>query len=166
MKRLKAFRIWWYVRQGYQVYFAFIFMSINTLTVTYYLAIERVPILEIIFPSFPLYVSVMILAAVPLLAITGYLHYRKVPGYEAQAATNIENNPYVYKLPPGFWLHVVMPYFLIQSKLLTKISKNEKISDEEMKTVTDLQKKMENLTNGGYVGLGKKARRTFGNNEN
>jgi len=56
-----------------------------------------------------------------------------------------------------------MPYFLIQSKLLTKISKNEKISDEEMKAMTDLQKMMERLNKGGFVGVGKK--RSFGRSE-
>jgi len=138
-------------------------MSINTLTVTYFLAIDKVPFLETIFPTFTIYVLVLVATGLPLLTFSGYLHYRRVPGYEVQAVTNIENNPYNYKLPPGFWLHVIMPYFLIQSKLLTKISKNEKISDEEMKAMTDLQKMMERLNKGGFVGVGKK--RSFGRSE-
>ena len=37
---------------GWGTYFAFIFAAINTLTVTYYLAIENYPVLKAIFPSF------------------------------------------------------------------------------------------------------------------
>ena len=34
------------------MYFAFIFAAINTLTVTYFLAIENYPALKAVFPSF------------------------------------------------------------------------------------------------------------------
>ena len=46
------FRAWFYFRNGWGTYFAFIFAAINTLTVTYFLAIEEYPILNSIFPSF------------------------------------------------------------------------------------------------------------------
>ena len=47
-----GFRAWFYFRNGWSMYFAFMFAAINTLTVTYFLAIERVPFLTTIFPSF------------------------------------------------------------------------------------------------------------------
>ena len=47
MKSNLAFRAWFYFRQGWSTYFAFIFAAINTLTVTYYLAIEKIPIFVI-----------------------------------------------------------------------------------------------------------------------
>ena len=52
MQRNLAFRAWFYFRNGWSTYFAFIFAAINTLTVTYFLAIERAPSLQAIFPSF------------------------------------------------------------------------------------------------------------------
>ena len=47
-----GFRFWYYFRSGYGTYFAFILAAVNTLTVTYYLAIEKFPTLQAVFPSF------------------------------------------------------------------------------------------------------------------
>ena len=52
MKRNLAFRAWYYFRMGWSTYFAFIFAAINTLTVTYFLAIDNYPFLQEIFPTF------------------------------------------------------------------------------------------------------------------
>ena len=49
-KKKLGFRAWFYLRTGYAQYFAFIFAAINTLTVTYFLAIENYPFLYT--PSF------------------------------------------------------------------------------------------------------------------
>ncbi|SVE64402.1 uncharacterized protein METZ01_LOCUS517256, partial [marine metagenome] len=43
MTKNTGFRGWYYFRIGYSSYFAFIFAAINTLTVTYFLAIENYP---------------------------------------------------------------------------------------------------------------------------
>ena len=56
MGKPKGFRGWYYFRMGWSTYFAFIFAAVNTLTVTYYLAIEKVPTLMSIFPTFIQYV--------------------------------------------------------------------------------------------------------------
>ena len=160
MKKDKVFRLWWYTRQGYQNYFAFLFMGINTLTVTYFLAIEQAPFLQAIFPTFAIYVIIMLSIGFPLLTIIGFAHFRKVPGFGAQAATSIENNPYVYKLPPGWNKNVSMPYFLLQSKILMKIAQSEKVSEEEKNELKTLQKKMDVLIKGGYVGV-KRGQRAF-----
>ena len=45
-----GFRSWFYFRTGWSMYFAFILSAVNTLTVTYYLAVEKVPFLVEIFP--------------------------------------------------------------------------------------------------------------------
>jgi len=152
MKKQNLFRWWFYARGGYTIYFAFALIGINTLTVTYYLAIEKAPFLQAVFPTFAIYVVVVGAIGIPILVLTGFIHYRKIPAFKTEIEVQTENNPYVYKLPPGFWLQVIMPYFLAQSKLLTKLSKNEKVTDEEMNKISDLQKKMEHLNKGGYVG--------------
>ena len=51
MKQNIGFRAWFYFRAGWTTYFAFIFAAINTLTVTYFLAIENYPSLNNIFPN-------------------------------------------------------------------------------------------------------------------
>ena len=51
-KKNLSFRGWYYFRTGWSTYFAFILAAINTLTVTYFLAIENYPSLKLVFPSF------------------------------------------------------------------------------------------------------------------
>jgi len=151
-KKRNAFRAWFYLRMGYSVYWAFLFMGINTLTVTYFLAIDRAPFLKEVFPSFLHYAVVMILVAIPILVLSGFIHYKKIPGYKSDAEVTIESNPYQFKLPPGWWLHVIMPYFRLQSEILMKVAENKKLTDEEISKMNELQKKMDHLINGGYVG--------------
>ncbi len=152
MEKQSPFRWWFYARQGYQTYFAFAFIGINTLTVTYYLAIERAPFLQAIFPTFPIYVAIVLAIGLPVLVLTGFFHYKKVPAYKTEAEVNVENNPYTYKIPPGWRLHVEMPFNLLISKYLTKIAKNEKITEEELNDMKKVQEKIEDLMKGGYVG--------------
>ncbi len=46
-----GFRGWFYLRQGWANYLTFVMASVNTLTVTYFLAIENYPILSFLFPN-------------------------------------------------------------------------------------------------------------------
>ena len=152
MKKKTGFRAWFYLRMGYSIYWAFLFMGINTLTVTYYLAIERAPFLKEIFPSFLHYAIILLIIGIPILVLTGFIHYKKIPGYKSEAEITVESNPYVYKLPPGFWLHVIMPYFRLQSDLLMKMSNNEKLTEKKLEEMKKLQEKMDILLKGGFVG--------------
>jgi len=151
------FRAWYYFRQGWTTYFAFIFAAINTLTVTYYLAIEEIPDLQVIFPSFIQYVFVVTAIGIPLLVTIGYIHYKKTAAFSSEADVLVESNPYHYKLPKEGWnAEVVFPFYLSLSTLMIKWSKNEKLTDEEIKNLQNLQEKMNDLINGGYVGNPKK----------
>lgn len=154
MAKLKklGFRAWFYLRMGYTTYWAFLFMGINTVTVTYYLAIDNLPILREVFPSFIHYVTILIIAGIPLLILTGYIHFKKTPGYKSEAEVTFESHPYQFKLPPGWWLHVIVPYFRLQSDILKKISEDKKLDDKDLKKLNDLQEKMDHLMKGGYVG--------------
>jgi len=142
MGKIHPFRYWYYFRQGYQLYFAFIFAGINTMVITYFLAIERAPFLKEIFPTFTLYAVVLILVGFPLLILAGYVHFKKIPAYKSQQEVSVESNPYIYKVPPGFQKTVTMPQALLVNKILLRLAKSEKIiSDEEIKQMEDLQKK-------------------------
>jgi len=151
-KKRFLFRQWFYLRMGYSMYWAFLILGINTVTVTYFLAIERAPFLEAIFPTFFHYALAAVAVGVPILILSGYIHYKIIPGFKSEVEIHMESNPYVYKLPPGFWLQVVMPYFQLQSQILVKLSKNEKLTAEELGKMKKLQNDMDTLIQGGYVG--------------
>ena len=143
------FRSWFYFRQGWSTYFAFIMAAINTLTVTYYLAIEKYPVLNEIFPSFVHYVLYAVLIGIPLLTFTGYAHYKKFAAYKAEADIGFESNPYFRRMLINS--EIIIPLHLKILELMVKISKNEKLSDNEIEEISTLQKELKehgNLKNG------------------
>ena len=88
------FRGWYYFRMGWSTYFAFIFAAINTLTVTYYLAIEKYPILSELFPNFIQYVVIISVAGIPILIAIGYVHYKRSKAFRSEVDILFETNPY------------------------------------------------------------------------
>ena len=132
-------------------YFAFIFSAINTLVVTYYLAIERVPFLIEIFPSFAHYVGVAIIIGIPLLAAVGYTHYKRMPAYSSEVDIGIERNPYVFKLQPGWNQKVVFPMYRLLTIMLLKLSNNEKLNEDEVNEIKKVLADIENLSQGGWI---------------
>ena len=150
--RHKGFRGWYYLRTGWTTYFAFIFASVNTLVVTYYLAIEKVPDLQTIFPTFISYVLILSVIGIPILIITGYIHFQKSHAYGSEAEIAAEQNPYFYKAAPGWVRDVQWPLFLKFSELLIKLSNNEKLTESELQEITELQKKIGILMKGGSIG--------------
>ncbi len=155
MKR-QIFRAWFYLRMGYAIYWAFAFMGINVMTVTYFLAIEKAPFLKEVFPSFVEYVIFLVVVGVPILVFTGFMHYKKIRGFASEAEVNTENNPYVYKLSPGHQSNVVFPFYLLVTKLLVKLANNEKLDEKDQKIISKLEKNLDILLKGGYVGLEKR----------
>lgn len=145
------YRTWFYFRTGWATYFAFIFAAINTLVVTYYLAIEKIPDLKEFFPSFSFYAAFMIGIGVPMLVLFGYAHFKKSRAYKSEADINVEANPYYYKLPPGYNMEVLFPLYLKLSQMILKISTKEEITKDEIEELKGLQKKLEFLINGGTL---------------
>jgi hypothetical protein len=122
------------------------------LTVTYFLAVENYPVLDTLFPSFLHYVFLAVVIGVPMLILVGYIHYKRSAAFSAEADINVEAYPYWYKLPPGWNKEVVFPLYLQMINLMIKISKNEKLSTDETKEMSDIQKSLSSLIEGGYVG--------------
>lgn len=152
MNKKIIFRFWLYFRTGWSTYFAFIFGAINTLVVTYYLAIEKIPALVEIFPTFTHYVGWAILVGIPLLTAIGYAHYKKAPAYSSEVDIGIEQNPYVFKLPHGGWNQdVVFPMYKLLTVMLLKLSNNEKLSDDEIAEIKKVLKDIEHLSQGGWI---------------
>ena len=152
MTKIKPFRAWFYFRQGWTAYFAFIMAAINMLTVTYFLAIENYPSLQAIFPTFVHYILIAVCGGVPFLILIGFVHYKRSAAYTAESDINVEAYPYNYKLPPGWNKEVVFPLYFHMLTLMMKMSKNEKLSEEEIKQMTDIQKSLSTLIEGGYIG--------------
>jgi len=141
MDKNPGFRAWFYFRQGWSVYFAFIFAAINMLTVTYFLAIDNYPTLKEIFPTFEHYVLIIALVGVPLLSSVGYAHYKKTPSFRAEADVWMESNPYQARVLVNSQFSLLLNLKTIN--LITKLSNNEKISQVELDELKELQKKFE-----------------------
>jgi len=132
-------------------YFAFVFSALNTLVVTYYLAIERVPFLIEIFPSFGHYVTVAVICGIPLLASIGYAHYKRLPAYQSEVDIGVERNPYVFSLLPGKESKVVFPMYRLMTIMLLRLSNNEKLNENEMNEIKKVLADIEHLNEGGWI---------------
>ncbi len=137
MKKTLPFRLWLYFRQGWTTYFAFIFAAINTLTVTYFLAIENYPFLIQIFPNFMLYVLTVASIGLPLLVVIGYVHFKKSPAYRSEADIAIESNPHERRMLINSETMLGMTSQLLN--LMIKISEEQKLSESEKKSILKIQ---------------------------
>jgi len=141
VKRNLGYRGWFYFRQGWSVYFAFIFAAINTLTVTYFLAIEDYPFLKEIFPSFLHYIIIVPLIGIPFLVLIGYAHYKRTASFKAEADINIEANPHFRRILMN--TEVLLPSYLQLLELIVKLSQNEKLSEKDMKEISNLRNQLD-----------------------
>jgi len=130
---------------GWSTYFAFIFAAINTLTVTYFLAIENYPILSQIFPTFVQYVIIISTIGVPILVTAGYLHYKKTSAFKAEADINIEANPHMRRILTNSDL--LLSSYLKLIELIPKITNQEKLSEDEIKELSSLQESLKEQIN-------------------
>jgi len=146
------FRSWYYFRTGYGTYLALVLAAVNMMVVVYYLAIRGIPELEQVFPSFAIWSATVVAAGVPLAVFLGWIHVKRSPAFRSEMDIQVEANPYYYKLPPGYWKEVFAPIWLELLTLNLKLLNKEPLTEEEQKKIKELQKKLENLISGGYVG--------------
>ena len=145
MKNSPGFRGWFYFRMGWATYFAFIFAAVNTLTVTYFLAIENYPFLTIIFPSFIQYVLIITSIGVPLLVLIGYVHYKRTTAFRAESAVQAESNPYQRRNIVNITILVALTVKL--NEMMLKMAKNEKLTSKEIEEIEKLQNEISTFTN-------------------
>jgi hypothetical protein len=144
MAKPKGFRGWYYFRMGWSTYFAFIFAAVNTLTVTYYLAIEKIPALMSIFPTFAQYVLIVSGLGVPILVLIGYVHFKRSKAFQSEVEIMIESNPVSSRNIANTEMILEINLKLLDI-LLT--SQNDKISDSELKEIRELHEKLSNFKN-------------------
>ena len=139
MSTSTGFRGWFYFRMGWSTYFAFILAAINTLTVTYFLAVDNYPALKMIFPSFEIYVLIIISIGVPLLIFVGYSHYKKTKAFRSEVDVLLETNPVLRRNAVNTDIILRLNTNLID--LIVKLSKNT-ISEEELKNIEKIRKEI------------------------
>ena len=142
MKSSIGFRGWFYFRMGWSTYFAFILAAINTLTVTYFLAVDNYPALKIIFPSFEIYVLILISIGVPLLIFIGYSHYKKTKAFRSEMDILVESNPFLRRTTVN--TDIILRFNINLIKLILKLSKDT-ISEDELNDMKKIQKEVTDL---------------------
>ena len=138
MEKNLTFRGWFYFRTGWATYFAFIVAAVNALTVTFFLAIEKYPTLNMIFPTFFHYVVIVVGIGVPLLILVGYVHYKRSKSFRAEQDILIETSPHIRRILQN--TEVLLPSYLQITELIIKLSDNKKLTDKELEEVSRLQK--------------------------
>ena len=144
MRKNLGFRSWFYFRMGWSTYFAFVFAAVNTLTVTYFLAIENYPVLKEVFPTFTIYIIIIAGLGIPILTLVGYIHFKRTPSYRAEATIMYEANPFARRIFVNSELTLQINQKLID--LILRISKNEKISGDDISRIYEIQEKLNKFT--------------------
>ena len=139
------FRAWFYFRNGWSLYFAFIFAAINTLTVTYYLAIEKVHYLLEVFPTFLHYTSITILIGIPLMVTIGYIHYKRSPAYRSEATIGFETNPFARRNLINSELNLELSLMILN--ILSKLSNSEKLNEDELNKIVESKNLLDDFIN-------------------
>ena len=124
------------------MYFAFIFAAVNTLTVTYFLAIENYPELKAVFPSFEIYLLTMLAIGVPLLTMIGYTHYKRSPAYRSEAGIMQETNPYARRNLVNSEMNLQINLEVL--KIIIELSRNGKIEKTQMDKILKLKDELAN----------------------
>ena len=140
MPKHRGFRGWFYFRMGWSTYFAFIFAAINTLTVTFYLAIEKYPLLEFIFPTFIHYVVIICSIGAPALIMIGYVHFKRTAARRAEIDVAYETNPYLSRTLVN--TQILLSLNLKLTEIILKLSTGEKLSKEEISNTRKLQEEL------------------------
>ena len=127
---------------GWSTYFAFILAAINTLTVTYFLAIDNYPVLNIIFPSFEFYILIITSIGVPLLIFIGYLHFKRTQAFKSEIDVLIETNPFLRRNTVN--VDIILRSNIKLMELILKLSKDT-ISEDELNDMKKIQKEVTDL---------------------
>ena len=144
MEKNLAFRSWYYFRTGWSTYFAFVFAAINTLTVTYFLAIENYPSLKLVFPSFEVYIIIIVTVGIPLLVAIGYAHFKRTQAFKSEIDVQIESNPYQRRNTVNNEINLRVNLQLM--KLITKLINHEKLEEKESEDLKELLSTFEKFT--------------------
>ncbi len=147
------FRAWFYFRQGYNLYLAFLIGFASNIVVLFRLGVEPNTPLHSIFPSLGIFTAVGLLVAIPVGILAGLYHMKRTGAYAADASVATEANPYIYKVVPGKEKEVFLPLWILTARALARMLDQQKtMSVEERKELEDILNKANSLLEGEYVG--------------
>ena len=129
---------------GWSTYFAFILAAINTLTVTYFLAIDNYPVLKAVFPSFEQYIVIIVSIGIPLLVLIGFVHFKRTQAFKSEVDVLIESNPYQRRNTVNAELNLRLNLKILA--MMLKISKKESFSESEIQEIRELSDEIKNLS--------------------
>ena len=144
VKESIGFRSWYYFRTGWSTYFAFILAAINTLTVTYFLAIDNYPVLKAVFPSFEQYIVIIVSIGIPLLVLIGFVHFKRTQAFKSEVDVLIESNPYQRRNTVNGEVNLRLNLKILA--MMLKISKKESFSESEIQEIGELSDEIKNLS--------------------
>ena len=144
MARNIGFRAWFYFRNGWSLYFAFVFAAINTLTVTFYLAIEKYPDINWMFPTFFHYIVIVCSIGIPLLITVGYVHYKRTAARKAEVDISYETDAYKARTLVNTEIAITLNMKLLD--MIMKISKKQELSAEDYQELERLRDKLVTFT--------------------
>ncbi len=136
MKQNLLFRSWFYFRTGWHTYFAFILAAINTLTVTYFLAVDNYPSLKTVFPSFEIYILIMLSIGIPLLVLVGFVHFKRSRSFKSEVDILVESNPYQKRNTVNSELNLRLNLKIVS--MMLKVSRKENLSEAEIQEITKI----------------------------
>jgi len=133
------FRAWFYFRQGYNLYLAFLIGFASNIVVLFRLGVEPNKTLLDIFPTLGIFTAVGLLVAIPVGILTGLYHMKRTGAYAADASVATEANPYIYKLIPGKEREVFLPLWILTVRGLAKmLDRQNTMTSSERKGLEDL----------------------------
>jgi len=136
VKQNLLFRSWFYFRTGWQTYFAFILAAINTLTVTYFLAIDNYPSLKTLFPSFEIYILIILSIGIPLLVLVGFVHFKRSRSFKSEVDILVESNPYQKRNTVNSELNLRLNLKIVS--MMLKVLRKENLSEAEIQEITKI----------------------------
>jgi hypothetical protein len=149
------FRAWYYFRQGYNLYLAFIIGFASNIIVLYRLGVEDIGWLHDIFPSLTVFVVVGLVTAVPTGILVGLYHMKRTAAYAADSAVATEASPYTYKTL-GKEKEVFLPLWIITARSMARILESQDtLTPEDRKELKEILDKANALLEGQPVGLPK-----------
>jgi hypothetical protein len=149
------FRAWFYFRQGYNLYLAFLIGFASNIIVLYRLGVSDIGWLHDIFPSLTVFIVFGLVIAIPVGILAGLYHMKRTAAFAADASVQTEANPYVYKTI-GKEKEVFLPLWIITARSLAKVlEKQDTLTKEDRKELQEILNKANALLEGQYVGLPK-----------
>ena len=149
LRRL-LFRSWYYFRIGYGTYLTFLLGFVSTIVTVYYLAINNIPFLKLMFPNFWLFSILAIASGVPLAVLSGYVHFKRSQAFSAEADITVEANPYYFKVTPGKEKELNVPLTIANIDLFLAMAKKLGVLTPEIEsTFLEVREKYVRLTKHG-----------------